>query len=99
MSEDSALGFCEECSSPLLLRDGEVACESCPAGLTPILLKWIANNPYVPDALADFIVPKHDHVIEVDGIPFATLADAEEYAARVGSPICCYTANKKVVNQ
>jgi hypothetical protein len=61
---------------------------------------WIAENPYVPDSLRDFIVPKHGHIIEVDGMPFDSLADAEEYA-RVGPDvdrpltIYCYTANQK----
>lgn len=45
----------------------------------PIQL-WIAENPFVPDTLRDFIVPSHDHLIEVGGFPFDSLAAAEKFA-------------------
>lgn len=114
MNENNFLGQCPACRTRLELVGRDVACPACPSGLDALnaevdadarLRLWITNNPYVPDSLSDFIVPKHGHLIEVDGIPFDSLADAEEYA-RVGPgssrplTIYCYTANqKKAVSQ
>lgn len=40
-------------------------------------------------ALSLYIVPRHDWLLEVDGIPFDTLTEAEAFSKRNGAPIYC----------
>lgn len=101
---------CADCGYPLVLAEGEqhlIICTHCPAetafGETPsdAVSDWLAKHPapvYVPTSLHDFIVPKHEHLrIEVAGMPFHSLADAEKFVTENSGwyEIHCYSAQQK----
>lgn len=104
---------CPTCNHKLELAEGGrehlVQCPVCDAepgeGSTPAdaLQSWYAKQPearYLPSELANFVLPRHPWVVEVDGYPFATLTLAEEYAKRTGHPIMCRLASsQKAANQ
>ncbi len=115
MESETAIALdmtCHECGYPLYLdeeRDHTIQCLHCPLepaeGATPAdaVSEWLEKHPaplYVPTTLYDFIVPKHDGLrIEINGMPFASLSDAESFARAQDDfealTIHCYTANQK----
>lgn len=102
---------CTVCGYPLYLdeeRDHTIQCLHCPElepaeGATPAdaVTAWLDKHPapvFVPTTIYDFIVPQHpDLRIEVAGMPFPTLADAEKFVSENSGwlEIHCYTANQK----
>jgi len=103
---------CADCGYEMMLDDGTVFCPACGEvgkGETAAdaVTDWLDKHPapaFLPTTIHDFIVPKHpDLRIEVNGVPFASLADAEAFTRAQGDfealTIHCYTATKKAVSQ
>jgi hypothetical protein len=106
---------CDRCGLNLFLEEGSqghlIGCVECDveagAGATPAdaLESWYQRNPPprpLPSALTTDVVPRHPWVIEVDGYPFNTLAEAEDYTTNTASagPIMCRLASsQKAANQ
>jgi hypothetical protein len=106
--------YCLACQSRLVLADGGrdhlVMCPLCDCqdgeGATPAdaLENWHQKHmppPPVLTELASFVVPRQPSwVLTVDGYPFTSLGDAEEFARGKQAPIYCRLASsQKAANQ
>jgi hypothetical protein len=115
MSESVKLeATCDRCGLHLELVEGSechlIGCVACDAdageGSTPAdaLESWFEKHPPPPISLSDlagYVVPKQrPWLIESDGYPFNSLAEAADYADTHGSAIYCrLSRNQKAANQ